>query len=152
MIEVKASSQNDKVMKLINNQPHLFRRGARRGFAINGKLIVSDVVTKMNQKPKGGRSYKVYRGIGGRMLKRPRTHVASSPDDYPAVITGELRKSVDFRVKGYSRMEFGAGNNNVKYAKTLEKRNKYLRRTMKATSNQFKENLNREIRKSMRIK
>ena len=152
MINVKSSPQNAKVFKLINNQPHLFRTGARRGFHINGKIIVNDVVSKMNKKPKSGKSYKIYTGIGGKSLRSPRKHIASTPDEYPGVISGDLRKSVDFLVKGYSRMEFGAGNNQVKYAKHLEKRNKYLRRTMKATSNQFKENLNREIRKSMGIK
>ena len=49
-------------------------------------------------------------------------------------------------------MEFGAGDNKVDYAKHLEKRNKFLRKTMKATANQFKANLNREISKSMGIR
>jgi hypothetical protein len=152
MIKFKRASSNKKAFDHINNGSHRFKTGARKGFHINGKMVVNDVVTKMNQKPKSGRSYKVYRGIGGRKLQKPRLHVASSPDEYPAVITGDLRKSVDFKVLGFSRMEFGAGSNKVRYAKFLEKRNKYLRRTVRATGNQFKANLNREINKAMGLR
>jgi hypothetical protein len=152
MIIFKRGPNNKKTLDLINDSPHRFRTGARRGFAINGRMLVADVITKMNKKPKGGRSYKIYRGLGGRKLKRARIHIASTPSEYPAVITGALRKSVDFKILGFSEMEFGAGNNRVKYAKPLEKRNKYLTRTVAATSNQFKINLNREIRKQLGLR
>lgn len=152
MIKFSRGASNKRAYNHINDGPHKFRTGARRGFAINGKMLVADVITKMNQKPKSGRKYKIYVGIGGRRLKKPRIHVASTPSEYPAVITGRLRKSVDFKVLGYSKMEFGAGSSKIRYAKPLEERNKYLTRTMRVKQNAFKTNLNREIRKSMGLK
>ena len=152
MIKFSKASSNKKAFDHVNNGPHKFKTGTRKGFYINGKMVVNDVVMKMNQKPKSGRTYKVYRGIGGRKLQKARLHVASSPNEYPAVITGALRKSVDFKVLGFTRMEFGAGNTRVRYAKFLEKRNKYLKRTVTATGNQFKANLNREINKAMGLR
>ena len=74
----------------------------------------------MTTKDKSGRLYNVYIGIGGKALKRPRRHRASASREFPAVITGRLRKSVDFSVRDYTRLDFGAGGSGVNYARALE--------------------------------
>ncbi len=151
MIVFTPGSTNRKTFKEFLTTPRKIKKGARKGFYLNGKMLVQDVREKMTKGPKSGNTYLIYRGLGGRLLKRPRLHIASRPSEYPAIISGNLRKSVDFKVRGHSRMEFGAGDGSMIYAKTLEKRNKYLRRTIASSRNIFKTTMNREINKSLGI-
>lgn len=157
MISFKEGSQNQRTFKATSEMAHKFKVGARRGFKLNGDALVADVRQKMTKKNKSGRVYLIYRGLGGRRLKNARRHVASGAGEYPSVISGNLRKSVDFRVKGSTRLEFGAGGGKVNYAKFLEegtsqiKERRFLRQTMRSYQNQFKTTLNREINKSMGI-
>ena len=111
----------EKTFRDLTKLPQEVRRGIRRGAYLVGKELVKSTVKDMNKKPKSGRTYRIYQGIGGRKLNKPRKHIASAPlTEAPAVITGGLRKSVNFKVRGASRLEFGAGNDDVKYARILE--------------------------------
>lgn len=96
-------------------------RGFRTGAFISGRLLVNDLRKSM-RKPKTGRHYRVYIGIGGKKLRRPRIHIASSAHETPGVITGEFRDSIDFLVRGDENLEFGSGSNGLAgaYAKFLE--------------------------------
>ncbi len=149
-LTVKKTSKKD-FSKHFKHSSTKFKDGARKGFDINGQMLVKDVRHEMTHGRKSGNTYKVYRGLGGRKLKRPRLHIASTPSEYPAVITGDLRKSVDYKVRGSTRLEFGAGNGFMIYPKILEERNQFLKRTFEKHKNQFKTNLNREIKKSLGI-
>ncbi len=151
----------EKVFRDLNKLPQEIKRGIRRGAYLVGKSLVKDTKREMNLKPKTGRTYTIYTGIGGRKLKRPRKHIASAPlRESPAVISGFLRKSVNFKVRGSSRLEFGAGDDNVKYARILEVggrtgRNKaakiqgrfYLKKSINRQRQQTKRTLEREIDK-----
>jgi len=150
MITVKKTSKKD-FSKHFKHSSVKFQHGVRRGFDINGQMLVKDVRYEMTHGRKSGNTYKIYRGLGGRKLKSPRLHIASTPQEYPAVITGALRKTVDYKVRGSTRLEFGAGNGFMIYPKILEERNQFLKRTFEKHKNQFKTNLNREIRKSLGI-
>lgn len=147
----------------LKRMPQRIKRGIRRGAYISGKELVKEARDRMNNKPKGGRTYKIYRGIGGKSLKRPRLHKASKAGEAPAVISGKLRKSTDFKVKGDKNLIFGAGGGDVKYARILERggttgRNRatkiegrfYLRDTTRKLSNNVKRNLGREVIKQIK--
>lgn len=150
MIFVKKNS--DKITNHLKQSSTKFHYGARKGFDINGQMLVKSLRHEMTRGRKTGRTYKIYRGIGGRALKRPRLHVASTKDEFPAVITGKLRQSVDYRVLGSTKMRFGAGDGSMEYAKILEARNEYLKKTFINHKNQFKTNLNRQIKKALGFK
>lgn len=136
------------------------KKGLRIGAYISGKEMTGFLKKEMTKKGRGGRRYLIYRGLGGRLLKSPRLHQASSPNEYPAVISGNFRKSIDFLVKGYSRLEFGSGANGLaaKYAKALEfgtskmTARKPVGRVVKMFENKVSTNLTREINKQMGIK
>lgn len=153
--------KTDKTLLDLRKLPQEIKIGLRKGAYLVGKSLVKDTKREMNIKPKSGRTYTIYKGIGGRKLKRPRKHIASAPlKESPAVITGLLRKSVDFKVRGTSRLEFGAGDDDVKYARILEVggragRNKatkiqgrfYLKKSINRQRKQTKRTLEREINK-----
>ena len=76
----------EKVFRDLNKLPQEIKRGIRRGAYLVGKSLVKDTRREMNIKPKTGRTYIVYKGLGGRKLKRPRVHIASAPlKESPAV-------------------------------------------------------------------
>lgn len=119
MIKVKESSQNARTLKFLYELPVELTKAIRQGFYTSGKQLVADLNKDMKQ-PKSGKSYKVYRGLNGGKLKKPRIHTASAPSETPAVVTGKFRKSVDFAVRGNRELEFGANENAPEYAKFLE--------------------------------
>lgn len=120
MIKVKENSQNSITLKFLYEMPVELTKAIRQGFYTSGKQLVADLNKDMKA-PKSGRIYKVYRGINGGKLKKPRLHRASAPSETPAVITGRFRKSVDFAVRGNRELEFGANQSAPKYAEFLEK-------------------------------
>lgn len=154
---LKYSSTGEK--ELINKNrrlPKHISRAIRRGGYISGKELVESLRKDMKQ-PKSGIFYRVYKGIGGKSLKRPRLHRASSPSETPGIITGEFRESVDFEMRGNKILEFGSGRNGLaSYAKYLEegtskmKARKPIRRTVKKMGNKVNKNLVREINKEMK--
>jgi HK97 gp10 family phage protein len=152
----KEGSENKLATQALVKMPAQIRKGIRRGAYITGKQLVADTRDKMTRGSRSGKTYKVYSGLGGRRLSSPRIHRASGANEYPGVISGRLRDSVDFKVRGSDSLEFGAGNNTVKYAKFLETGTskiaprKYLKQTINRLQNQTKTNLSRELNKSIR--
>lgn len=136
--------------------PNELNKAIRRGAYISGKQLVADLKADM-KKPKSGRTYTVYSGIGGKALKRPRLHKASSASETPAVISGEFRKSIDFKVRGNRGLEFGSGNEGLakEYARALElgtsrmAARKPLGRTVKKLQNKTQTNVTKEINKAI---
>jgi HK97 gp10 family phage protein len=147
---------NIKVDKALKKMPAAIRKGIRRGAYITGTQLVKDARDKMTRSPKSGRTYKIYRGLGGRRLSAPRIHRASAQNQYPAVVSGRLRASVDFKVRGSQNLEFGAGSNTIEYAKFLETGTSkmaprlFLKQTTRRLQNQTKTNLSRELNKSIK--
>lgn len=150
-------STNRIAFNNLDRAPNNIRTGIRRGAYISGQELAQDVKSRMTNGPQTGRTYTIYKGIGGRQLQRPRRHTASGPGQYPAVITGELRKSVDFKVRGQNQLELGAGGNDILYAKPLEVGTRkiaarsYLKQTVDRLGNKVKTNISREINKRLRV-
>jgi len=113
-MEIKGGKDNKKLILGISDIPNLTRRGIRQGFFVLGKDLKKTANKQILQKPKGGRTYLVRRG------KTRRRHVASAPGESPANLSGEYRKSVNFKIIGSQRLIFGAGNSKVGYAEFLE--------------------------------
>lgn len=137
-----------------------FKKGLRMGAYISGKEMTKFLKGEMTKKGRSGRQYLVYQGLGGRLLKKPRLHTASAPNEYPAVISGNFRKSIDFLVRGYTQLEFGSGRDGLakEYARALElgtskmAAREPLGRVVKMFGNKVKTNLTREVNKQMGIK
>ncbi len=155
MFRLISDPDNKKILRNNVELPQKISRAMRRGSYISGKQLV-EYLEKDMKKGKSGRQYKVYKGIGGKDLKRPRLHIASSESETPAIITGEFRKSINFKVRGNKRLEFGSGEGGAqKYAKLLEvgtskmKARQPLGQTVKKLQNQVKTNIAKEINKAI---
>lgn len=159
MFKLIKDPQNDKVMQHLQELPNYITKAIREGAYNSGKELVADLRKSMKE-GKTGRTYKIYRGLGGIALKKPRLHKASAPSETPAVITGEFRKSIDFLVKGSKTLEFGSGNEGLakQYAKTLElgsskmEARKPLGRTVDKLKNQVKSNIDKKIKQAIQNK
>ena len=153
MIKVKAGSNNEKTMKFLYELPVDLTKAIRQGFYTSGKQLVADLNKDMKA-PKSGRTYKVYRGVSGK-LKKPKLHVASAPSETPAIITGKFRKSVDFAVRGNRTLEFGANESAPEYAEFLEKGTSKMqarepfKRTVLKLKDKIKSNIDIQLKKAM---
>ncbi len=124
MISFQGVSGNKFAFNVIANLDKKFSNGLRKGLqqsgiriaGMSGKANDGLIKKKMNE-PKHGRIYAVGIGRKGKILKRMRLHQASRAGESPAVITGELRKSVYFRAEGANQLRIGA---NTPYARILE--------------------------------
>lgn len=115
MIRIDIDTPSRRVLRsLSGEQLHTaIERGVRQGLYMTGKAYSRHCKDEL-KKPKNGRVYRVKLG------KRRVTYRASAPGEYPAKLTGALRRSVDFRILGAATLEFGAGGLDVPYAKWLE--------------------------------
>jgi hypothetical protein len=156
---IKMDSSSSTALKSFDLGKKGVKQGLRMGAYISGKQLTKFLKDEMTKKGRSGRRYLVYRGLGGRLLKKPRLHQASAAGEYPAVISGNFRKSIDFEVKGYSQLVFGSGANGLaeKYAKALEfgtskmTARKPVGRTVSIFGNKIQTNLIREINKQLKI-
>ncbi|HDY66295.1 hypothetical protein LCGC14_2350720 [marine sediment metagenome] len=107
----KPHSNNRKIELQIEGLKKSTRKGIRKAFYFIGKDLVADARKSILDKNKSGIVYTIFKN--GRRFN----HVSSAPGQAPANLTGDLRKSVDFKVHGIDRLEFGA---DTPYAKALE--------------------------------
>lgn len=99
---------------------------------------------------KTGKVYKVYRGRNNRRLKRGRLHQASSETQTPAILTGQLSKSLGFQMRRGSILVYGA---NTPYARRWEQsRRTYLLRSIKARKMDIFVTTERSIKKEIKRK
>lgn len=152
MIKFTESKEGKKAMDAFMKLPAETERQMRRGLYISGKMLEHDLKKNITKKGRSGRIYTIYKGLGGRLLKKPKKHQASTPNELPAVISGDYRKSIGFKVLGSSRMEFGSGGNGKAkdYAEYLENRNQPLGKTVRKLRNQINSNITKEINRGMR--
>lgn len=158
--KLSLSPDSTKALKSFGIMSAGVKKGLRIGAYISGKEMANFLKKEMTKKGRSGRRYLVYRGLGGRLLKNPRLHQASAANEYPAVISGSFRKSVDFQVQGYSQLVFGSGANGLaqKYARALEfgtskmAARQPVGRVVKMFDNKVRTNLTKEINKQMGVK
>lgn len=153
MLRLIPSVENQKALDSVKKSIKQFKDGYRKGLYFTGKAAQAFIRKEMTSGKKTGRLYLVSVGRGGKRLKKPRKHIASGPDEYPAVITGDLRASVGFQVYGFDTMELGA---NTEYAKDLEvgrgriKPRRYLEQTVEHFSIHTKTLISTQINNRLR--
>jgi len=125
MIKISSLSSNKKVELNIQNIDKSCAKGIRAAMYEIGKDLRKSAQKAILKKPKHGRFYLLNKN--GRLVR----HRASAPGEAPANFTGSLKRSVDYKLSGSSRLEFGVvrqalfvspGSNarGVEYGKRLE--------------------------------
>ena len=97
-------SRKDRSILIQNEGARYFDNGVKKSLGIIGKMIKTATAKGINEGPKTGRRYGA--------------HQASKGDsEYPANKTGNLRRSLNYRVSSHKRMVIGMKAN---YAPFLE--------------------------------
>jgi hypothetical protein len=105
MVEIISDSKNREILLKVKHLALLEQKGIRHAFYNIGKSLVKESKALINKKPKSGRTYWIRKG------NRRVRHRASAAGEAPAVITGNLRGSVDFKVNGSESLTFGSRRN-----------------------------------------
>lgn len=103
MMEVRQDPMNKQTWLRLDNLESATKRGIRAGWFSFAKDLQDSANREILRKPKSGRVYMI-RTRGGR-----RRHVASAPGETHANMSGTLRKSMGWKVRGAKTMEFGYG-------------------------------------------
>ena len=118
-VKFTGSRQNRKVFAVIEDLPGLTRRGLRQGMFKAGQGLIGEANREILKGSKTGIVY-IRRTRAGRR----RRHKSSAPGETHANLSGALRKSLSFQLRGSSEIEFGYGVSSGKdapeYAKWVE--------------------------------
>lgn len=104
MIKFKPSHGNKEVFVKIKKADRAIHRSVRHGLFDLGRDLRQTANTNILKKPKGGRVYIIRTPSG-----RRRRHVASAPGESHANLSGRLRRSLGWKVRGSRELEFGYG-------------------------------------------
>ena len=115
-IQVINPSGNERVFAKLEDAVPAGNRASRQAWFVLGKDLKAEANRAILAKNKTGRVY-IIRSAGGR-----RRHRASAPGQSHANLTGELRRSLSWRVFGHDSMDFGYGARGgaPRYAKFVE--------------------------------
>lgn len=102
MIKIQADHRNKNILIKIKKNPNHFRTGIRKALIETGREM--DVLARQEISDKSKKSGRIYLL---RLGKRTVKHQASAPGEYPAKITGTLKRSVYPLVVGSSKLLFG---------------------------------------------
>ena len=154
MIAFREAPGNREVWVKLARIDQATREGIRRGFFELGKSLKREANAEILRVPRAGMVYRKRYASGA-----ARYHTASVPYETHANWTGKLRKSIGWKVAGFSRREFGYGvsrGNDPDYAPFVEfgtknmKPRPSLENAIKATRRdgevQFAEAINRELK------
>lgn len=102
MFSFKEDKQNPRIYKAIANIGQATSRGIRQAFYNIGNDLKKDSNDEILDGSKSGITYTIYSN------KRKFKHQSSAPGEAPANLTGNLRKSIGFDIKGTTQLEFGS--------------------------------------------
>lgn len=103
-VRFKAGPGNDRTFGRLELLAEGTRRALRQAWFQVGRDLSAEANRQVLKTVKTGRTY-VVRGPSGRR----RRHVASAPGQSHANLTGKLRKSVSWKIRGERGGEFGYG-------------------------------------------
>lgn len=103
-ITVETSAGAKRVFLNIEGIDQLTRQAIRQTWFALGKDMRAEANREILRRPKSGRVY-IVRARGG----RARRHVASAPGETHANLSGDLRRSISWKVFGTDSMAFGYG-------------------------------------------
>lgn len=140
MIRVRRTSESQFVIDKLDSLISLTQRGMRQAWFKTGKDLMTESNKQILKKPKSGRIYRV-RTRSGRFKR----HRSSAPGQSHANLSGKLRRSRGWKVKGSTQLEFGYGvtKKAPDYAEPVEKgsRNMSARPTLLNTINASTRNI-----------
>ena len=156
MAEFKIKDKSRKVIVKMENLSQLTNQSMRQAWFRVGKDLIKTAKTHILASDKAGILYGVVRRGGKKRLVKLRsglpTHRASAPGQPPANLNSDLRKSLDFKIRGTRQLTFSA---NTPYARRLElgggaiAKRPYLIRSAKDNLRNIERHFQTELRKRL---
>jgi len=116
MFKFSEDPHNKTTYFLIKNMSKNYKKGIKKALYKIGNDIKSEAKRLIKDEPKSGYIYRVIYKRGKRYIN----HIASAPGEPPANLSGDLAKSLAFKVRGSKGLDFGYEDAIVKYGKILE--------------------------------
>lgn len=110
-VSFREGRQNDAVFVRLEGLDKLTKRGIRQARFKIGHGLIGSASREILKGPKTGRVYLRVDRSG-----RRRRHISSAPGETHANLSGTLRRSLSFQLRGSHSMEFGYGVSSVKTA------------------------------------
>lgn len=107
MMIIEPGKQNKAVLRHIKRIPISTKRGISKAFLEIGPDVIQNAQEFM-QRPKTGVVRTVYWSTAGRRLKKGRRHRASAKGEPPAIVSGELFRSMGFNRNTFTHLEIGS--------------------------------------------
>lgn len=129
MMKITEGKDNKKNIADFKTHNEKVTSGIRKGLFEVGKQLVKHAKADIMKKPKSGKTYYLRKVVGNKNSKflsvgKLQKHIASAPGEAPANFTGNLKNSVNFKVRGWKQLEFGANakspENGAPYSRFLE--------------------------------
>jgi len=116
---------NNRAKLSIKNLNDATSKSIRRAFYDLGKDLTKEAKNLIDSKPKSGRTYIKRIGTKGQRLKKGISYIASAAGEAPAVVSGTLKRSLNFNVVGDKKLQVGIDLHYgaATYAKYLEYKN-----------------------------
>jgi len=128
-----------------------------------GRELNQDLKSGLRQNPvRSGISYKVTKKGGRKRLsgrvgrgRRGRVHIASTPEEFPARLNGDLRESMGFDVTGSNKLTIGSRSGGapkskpLEYAAWLENRNKFIEKAIDSNRREIEQALGQSFQREM---
>lgn len=147
--------QNDRVFGRIEGIEKLTKRGLRQGMFRAGQTLRAEASREILKGAKTGRIY-IRKIAGGRR----RRHRSSAPGETHANLTGTLRKSLSFQLRGSNEIEFGYGVSSgksapdyaafVEFGTTKMKPRPSLKNALNSQQGNLTQHFEREIMKAIK--
>lgn len=108
MLSITHAPGTDRVIKSIMRHAQIVKGAARKTFRQHRPELKSEA-KRLMELPKSGKVSKVYVSKRGGRLKRGRVHVASRRGEPFALLSGDTLRSMAFKQRGWSSLQFGFG-------------------------------------------
>lgn len=142
-ISIVEKGETGKVLVDVGDIKNKFDKGIRDTFFDQGDKNVKYTRKEILKRNKSGRLYKI----------KGRLHRASAPGEYPANLSGKLRKGIGYKVRGSNSMEFGSKEDYSKYlelgTKNMDPR-EFIGRTVKEKAMDFRNALEYNVDKRVK--
>lgn len=96
--KIITDTKSDRVLKyVLPNIEKAFESGVREGLYQSGQALTQAARNGITKGSKSGRFY----------TRNGKRKQASAPGEYPGILEGKTLKSIDYKVRGFSQLEFG---------------------------------------------
>jgi hypothetical protein len=163
MTAIKITANGKAALADIKRLQSKLEKANRQALYVVGKELNQDLMDGLRQNPKrSGISYRVTKKGGRKRLSgrsnrghRGGLHIASTPEEFPARLNGDLRESMGFDVTGSNKLTIGSRSGGapkgkvLEYAAWLEERNHFIEKTIDSNRREIEQALGQSFQREM---